>query len=353
MDAVREHMIPYNKTALCFDDILLVPQDSEVKSRHDVDLSMIIGQGDRQIRLDLPIIAAPMDTVCDVEMCMALGKAGGLGILHRYMIEEDLINKTRNLSDAKYLFGVSVSATNGYMNLSEKLFLAGARVFLIDTANGHSDYAYRAVENLRNAFGNSVHIMGGNVATADGFAKLSDAGADSVRVGIGGGSACTTRIVSGHGVPTLASIMDVEEWREMSDNTCSIIADGGIRNSGDMVKAFAAGADAVMVGSMLAGTDEAPGEVITDHNGKEAKVFRGMASTSAQRDARGSVSVSEGVSTTVSYKGNVSHLLDKIKGGMGSGCSYSGVEELCNLSSVAEYVEVTANSLNESKPHAL
>lgn len=353
MDVVREHMIPYNKTALCFDDILLVPQESDVQSRHSVDLSMVIGYGQREIRLDLPIIAAPMDTVCDVEMCMTLSNAGGLGILHRYMPEQMLINKTKMLSEAKYKFGVSVAATNGYMNLSEELYKHGARIFLVDTANGHSLYATRAVESLRAAFGDDVHIMAGNVATADGFARLSDAGADSVRVGIGGGSACTTRIVSGHGVPTMASIMDVDEWREMSVNTCSIIADGGIRNSGDMIKAFAAGADAVMVGSMLAGTDEAPGEVITDHNGKEAKVFRGMASASAQRDARGSVSVSEGVSTTVPYKGSVDHLLDKIKGGIGSGCSYSGVEELCMLSSIAEYVEVTSASLNESKPHAI
>jgi len=118
--AVREHMIPYNKTALCFDDILLVPQDSEVKSRHEVDLSMVIGYGEREIILDFPVIAAPMDTVCDVEMCMMLSKAGGLGILHRYMPEDMLINKTKVLSDAKHRFGVSVAATNGYMNLSQE-----------------------------------------------------------------------------------------------------------------------------------------------------------------------------------------------------------------------------------------
>jgi len=353
MDAVRERMIPYNKTALCFDDILLVPQESDIKSRHSVDLSMSIGTGVREINLELPVVAAPMDTVCDVEMCMALSKIGGLGILHRYMPEELLINKTKLLAEGKYIFGVSVAATNGYMNLSEELYKSGAKIFLVDTANGHSQYAIRAVESLRAAFGEDIHIMAGNVATAEGFMRLADADADSVRVGIGGGSACTTRLVSGHGVPTLASIMDVEELREMNDSTCSIIADGGIRNSGDMVKAFAAGADAVMVGSMLAGTDEAPGEIIIDHNGKEAKVFRGMASSSAQKDSRGSVSVSEGVSTTVSYKGSVSHILNQIRGGLGSGCSYSGVEELSMLSSVAEYVEVTYASLGESRPHAL
>lgn len=353
MVVVRVRMIPYNKTALCFDDILLVPQESDIKSRHSVDLSMKIGVDNKQIVLDLPVIAAPMDTVCDIDMCMFLDKHGALGILHRYMPEETLIQKTKLLSHGKHRFGVSVAATNGYMNLSEKLYEEGARIFLVDTANGHSQYAIAAVENLRAAYGDDIHIMSGNVATADGFMRLAEAGADSVRVGIGGGSACTTRIVSGHGIPTLASIMDVEELRQMNDFGCSIIADGGIRNSGDMVKAFAAGADAVMVGSMLAGTDQAPGEIITDHNNKEAKIFRGMASTSAQKDSRGSVSVSEGISTTVPYKGSAEHILDQVRGGLGSGCSYSGVECLSELSSVAEYVTVNYSSLGESRPHAL
>ena len=353
MDVAGDHMIQYNRTALCFDDILLVPQESDIKSRHSVDLTMTIGFGRRSISLEFPIIAAPMDTVCDIDMCMVLDRQGGLGILHRYMPEETIIQKTKLLNHGKHRFGVSVSATNGYMNLSEKLYKEGARIFLVDTANGHSEYAVRAVKNLRLAYGDDIHVMAGNVATADGFMRLAEAGADSVRVGIGGGSACTTRLVSGHGVPTLASIMDVEELREMNGVECSIIADGGIRNSGDMIKAFAAGADAVMVGSMLAGTDEAPGEIITDHSGKEAKLFRGMASAQAQKESRGSVSVSEGVSTTVAYKGSVQHIFDQIRGGLGSGCSYSGVEELCNLSSVAEYVEVTSASLNESRPHAI
>lgn len=353
MDVAREHMIQYNKTALCFDDILLVPQESIVQSRHAVDLTMTIGFNKRSIALELPVIAAPMDTVCDIDMCMALDRQGGLGILHRYMPEETLIQKTKLLNHGKHRFGVSVAATNGYMNFSEKLYVEGARIFLVDTANGHSEYAIRAVENLRSAFGDDIHIMAGNVATADGFMRLAEAGADSVRVGIGGGSACTTRIVSGHGVPTLASIIDVEEVREVSDTQCSIIADGGIRNSGDMTKAFAAGADAVMLGSMLAGTDESPGDIIRDNTGREAKVFRGMASAAAQKDARGFVSVSEGISTTIAYKGSVKHILDQIRGGIGSGCSYSGVESLSELSSIAQYVVVSHSSLGESKPHAL
>jgi IMP dehydrogenase len=347
-------MRPYNNKSFCFDDILIVPQTSHVESRHKVDLSMSIGYGEREIVLGLPVIAAPMDTVCDFEMAMVMSNAGGLGILHRYMPEKNLVEKAQRLSDAGYRFGVSVGATNGYMNVAEDLYSVGARIILVDIANGHSIYAINAVENLRKRMPDDLHIMAGNVATAEGFARLADVGADSVRVGIGGGSACTTRIVSGHGVPTLGSIVDISDYMMFADNeTCSIIADGGVRNTGDMIKSFAAGADAVMVGSMFAGTDESPGEILTDANGHEVKMFRGMASSAAQEDVQGRVSVAEGISTTIPYKGSMSHILSQIRGGLGSGCSYSGVSELSELYSSAEYTEVTSNSLYESKPHAL
>jgi IMP dehydrogenase len=347
-------MKPYSKNALCFDDILLVPQQSEVISRHKVDLSMSIGYGDREIVLGLPIIASPMDTVCDFEMCIVMSNVGGLGIMHRYMPKDILIEKTKRLADAEYRFGVSVGATNGYLSDAIDLYDAGARIILVDIANGHSHYAIESVMNIRKALPEDLHIMAGNVATAEGFVKLSDAGADSIRVGIGGGSACTTRIVSGHGVPTLSSVMEISDYMMFADyQTCSIIADGGIRNSGDMIKSFAAGADAVMVGSMFAGTDESPGEILIDGKGHEVKMFRGMASASAQKDMQGRVSVSEGVSTTIPYKGSVKHILDSIRGGLGSGCSYSGTESLSGLMDVAEYVEVSPLSLQESRPHAL
>ena len=346
-------MIQYNKTALCFDDILLVPQTSDVLSRHEVDLTMVIGSDNRSISLSLPVVAAPMDTVCDIEMCIAMASAGGLGILHRYMSYQEQIATAMLLTNRGIGFGIAIASNNGFLDQAQNLYNAGARLILVDTANGHGSYAVDAVKALRDKF-DDVHIMAGNVATAEGFANLANAGADSVRVGIGGGSACTTRMVSGHGVPTMASIMDVDEWRDISNSyQCSIIADGGIRNSGDMVKSFAAGADAVMIGSMLAGTDEAPGNILTDAGGREVKMFRGMASAAAQSDSTGRISVSEGISTTIPYKGSVSHILTQIRGGLGSGCSYSGSEKLSNLSSVSEYVEVTANTINESRPHAL
>lgn len=349
-------MIEYEIDALCFDDILLVPRRSSVPSRHSVNTQMCIGRGSRMIKLDFPIIAAPMDTVCDIEMCIAMAKAGGMGILHRYMSYEDQLQKAKSLVNLEIIFGVAIASNNGFIRHAKDLVDAGVRLLLVDTANGHGSYAVDAVRELRAKFPD-VHIMAGNVATSDGFARLAAAGADSIRVGIGGGSACTTRIVSGHGIPTLASIMDCDNWKEKyaehGIDECSIIADGGIRNSGDMVKAFAAGADAVMVGSMLAGTDEAPGNVFTDGDGRTVKAFRGMASAEAQKDASGNVSVAEGVSTTVPYKGPVSHILDNIRGGVGSGCSYSGVHNVFELSSFAQYIRVSPLTIAESKPHAL
>jgi IMP dehydrogenase len=333
--------------ALCFDDILLVPQKSSVVSRHDVDLTMSIGYKKRKIDLSLPIIASPMDTVCDVDMCIAMAKVGGIGILHRYMSYPDQIIKSQTLIEQDVRFGVAIASNNGYLAQADHLYNIGVRFFLVDTANGHSSYAIKAVAQLRNAFSNA-HIMAGNVATKDGFLRLAEAGADSVRVGIGGGGACTTRIVSGHGVPTLQSILDVSETFQ----ECSVVADGGIRNSGDIVKAFAAGANAVMLGSMLAGTDEAPGEILTDHNNREVKAFRGMASAAAQKDATGKISVAEGISTNVPYKGSVTHILNQISGGLGSGCSYTGVDKLSYLEEFAEYVTVSGLSINESIPHA-
>lgn len=334
--------------ALCFDDILLVPQKSNVGSRHEVDLSMSIGYRKRKVTLDVPVIAAPMDTVCDVDMCIAMAEFGGMGILHRYMTYPDQIIKSQSLIEKGIKFGVAIASNNGYLHQADQLYNIGVRFFLVDTANGHGTYAVKAVSQLRNAFGDA-HIMAGNIATKDGFLRLAEAGADSIRVGIGGGAACTTRLVSGHGVPTLQSIIDCAETFQ----ECSVVADGGIKTSGDMVKAFAAGADAVMIGSMLAGTDEAPGEILIGSDGREVKSFRGMASAAAQKEATGKVSVAEGISTTVPYKGSVKHILDQIRGGLGSGCSYSGVDKLEDLEEYAEYVTVSALTINESIPHAL
>jgi IMP dehydrogenase len=336
------------KEALSFDDILLVPQNSTVASRHHTVLQMSLGPEERGIVLDTPVIAAPMDTVCGAEMCIALAEYGAMGVLHRYMPYEEQIRLSQELTKYRIQFGVAIASNNGYLDHAKALYDAGVKIMLVDTANGHGLYAAEAVYTLRKEF-KDVHIMAGNVATYEGFRMLADSGADSVRVGIGGGSVCTTRMVSGHGVPTAQSIADIADENEFD---CSIIADGGLKNSGDIVKAFALGADAVMLGSMLAGTDEAPGEIMTDAYNNEVKAFRGMASAQAQKEGTGKVSIPEGITTTIPYKGSVKHIIDQIRGGLGSGCSYSNAHRLSDLYQKSEAIRITAAGFYESKPHA-
>lgn len=341
-------MKKYLDKALSFDDILLVPQHSNVSSRHNVSLFSVFGKK-HKIGMSLPIIAAPMDTVCDAEMAITLAVEGAIGSIHRYMSQKEQLEIAQQLQTAGDIAAFfAIGATGNYMEHAEKLVDLGVSALIVDTANGHNENAIKAVKNLSSL---GVHIMAGNVSTWDGFKRLSDAGADSIRVGIGGGSACTTRIVTGHGIPTLASIIDIaEKWQE---GDAAIIADGGVRNSGDAVKAFAAGAHAVMLGSVLAGHDESPGETHYDSNGNPvSKEFRGMASADAQR-SRGNISVVEGVSTTIPYKGSVIKTIDTFRNGIKSGISYTGIDKLSDLSVECMYVEVSALAKGESIPHAI
>jgi IMP dehydrogenase len=332
---------------ICFDDILMVPQYSEVISRTAVDLKMPIGG---KTWLDFPVIASPMDTVCEKDMAIAIAEAGGIGIIHRFMSAKNQINMVKevyNYNDLGLPVGAALSSTFLEEHV-EKLISSGASMLLIDTANGHSKMAIDATIRLKNLVGDSVHIMSGNVATVEGYIALDVAGADSVRVGIGGGSMCTTRIVSGHGIPTLSSIINVREAKDKFNLNAGIIADGGIRNTGDMIKAFAAGADSVMLGSMLAGTDESPGSLHFKGD-KKFKAFRGMASKEANKDK--DIAVAEGVSTMIPYKGSVKDIFKDIKGGIGSGCSYTGVDFLCNLYQESMYIRVSPLTVKESLPH--
>jgi IMP dehydrogenase len=335
-------------STLCFDDILLVPQTSKVDSRSQVDLTMDIGRAP----MPLPIISAPMDTVTESAMATAMAMEGGLGIIHRYNTITEQCRMVHEAWEPEQLaVGAAVGAKGDYLERAEALVSFGASLILVDTANGHSDYAVNAVKQLRSELGDDIHIMAGNVATREGYIELSIAGADSVRVGIGGGSVCTTREVSGHGVPTLASIIDCaasRDWHSSRGTSMArLIADGGIRNSGDIVKSFAAGADAVMLGSLLAGTDETPGEIV---NGR--KSYRGMASADAQNDWRGFSGGSEGISTTTRARGRVHDVLADLRRGIQSGCSYSGVDRLVDLQDHAEYVRVSSTSILETRPHA-
>lgn len=338
----------YSERQLCFDDILLVPQRGSVRSRADVDMTTTLGVEHRpraHITLTTPIIASPMDTVCDTEMAQAMSALGGLGIIHRYMERHYVISRSKYLFSKGVKFGVSLSLEDTKEErYIHQLLNSGVSIMCIDTANGHSAHTIDATERLRNLVPPYCHIMVGNVSTKDGLETLLDAGADSVRVGIGGGSACTTRIVSGHGLPTLASIMDCSSG--VKGPHTSVIADGGIRNTGDMVKSFAAGASAVMLGNLLAGHTESPRKV--DEHGEY--VYRGMASGSAQLDWRGRFDSEEGVSGRVPKRGPVEATIRQFRYGIASGCSYSGVLSLRDLTERARYVKVSSLTAHESQP---
>ena len=343
----------YNtQSNICFDDILLVPKASDVISRRDVDLSMSIGFDSRKIDLYLPIIAAPMDTVCESDAALVMAQYGGLGIIHRFSKDAEQNWHVNEVASRKFMVGaaVGVSNTQSVLPKVESLIISGARVILVDAANGHNVLTVNTVREIRRAFPD-VHIMSGNVSTWDGFLALSAAGADSIRVGIGGGSMCTTRIATGHGMPTLSSIMEVYEMQERLNLPTSIIADGGIRNSGDATKAFAAGADAVMLGNALAAHNESPGKVV-ERDGKSYKVVRGMASEEVQK-AYGKTNYVEGVSTEKLLRGSLGDTLDKFRAGISSGCSYSGTYSLSDLQLFSEFIKVTTNSVKESNAHGL
>tara|TARA_R100000152_G_C6773951_1_gene201520 strand:+ start:1206 stop:2237 length:1032 start_codon:yes stop_codon:yes gene_type:complete len=337
-----------NNKSLSFDDILLVPQFSDIESRKALSTSSSLSD---KLTLELPVISSPMDTVTEYDMAYAMSKNGGLGIIHRYNTIADQINILEHLRSQKggYItVGAAIGVTGDYQERAQELVSHGVNVLCVDVAHGHHSMMRDALKYLKEEYGGDIHIMAGNVATGDGSLALASWGADSIRVGIGGGSICSTRLVSGHGVPTLQSIIECVRL----GCPVPIIADGGMKTSGDVVKALAAGADFVMLGSMLAGTDQAPGQVF-DNGNKKYKVYRGMASSEAQVNWRGKTSTPEGISTTIPYKGDVNRILIDLKGGIQSGMSYSGARTIQELQFKTKFIQQTAAGQAESHTHIL
>jgi IMP dehydrogenase len=324
------------KTGLSFDDVLIVPNFSTVRSRSHVDLSVKLGN----IQMDVPIMAANMDTVCEGAMVRAMDKMGAIGVVHRNLPLSDRfkVAAAASATRAAVAFGVNEDLDNVIYEAG----VHGTQMLVLDIAHGHSEHALSAIQYLRRKIGLNVTLVGGNVATASGVIDLAEAGADVVKVGIGPGGACSTRIVTGVGVPQLIAIADCAAAADMYD--VQIVADGGLRTTGDIAKALAAGADAVMLGSMLAGTTEAPGEIVKI-NGVEMKSYRGMASSEAGSE------YPEGVAGYVEYKGDVAPLIDKIVRGVSSTCSYVGAANLAELPVNATFMKVSNSSLRESSPH--
>jgi IMP dehydrogenase len=345
--------------AVCFDDVLLSPQYSNISSRSDVNLS-VTGFDEHFAKLTAnhgtltcPVVGSPMDTVTGPQTAAVLHNFGGFGVLHRYCTVEVAVQMfldTASLLEKKEATCPNVmsaiGATADYMERAISLHDAGCRAFCIDVAHGHHEHVKNALKNLRDRFGNSIHIMTGNVATLEAFNDLADWGSDSIRVGVGGGSMCTTRLRTGHGIPTLQSIIDCSK----SDRDVFIVADGGIKNSGDAVKALAAGADMVMLGSILAGHDESPGTLIEKEH-KKYKKFRGMASREAQLEWRGKASVAEGETTLVPYRGEMKDTLTDFLEGIKSGLSYSGARTTRELRAKMRFVQISSSAVHENGPH--
>ena len=334
------------KEALTYDDVLLVPQYSEIESRQTIDIGNELGD---TMLLDLPIISSPMDTVTEGAMASTLAFNGGLGIIHRYNTIEEQCDEAVHVGVTPRLVGAAVGVTGDYFERAQRLVQSGVQIICIDVAHGHHFLVERAIKSIRDALGRSIHIMAGNVATAEGYVALSNWGADSVRCNVGGGSICSTRIQTGFGVPGLHTIFECDKVH----TGAKIIADGGIKTSGDIVKALAAGADFVMLGSLLAGTDQAPGQCIQTADGERHKVYRGMASREAQLDWRGEVRSFEGISSSVPYRGDVADILSSLSKNIRSGFSYSGAISQEELRERATFIQQTSASQVESHTHVL
>jgi IMP dehydrogenase len=468
------------KEGLTFDDVLLVPKYSDITSRSQTDLSTKLS---RNISINIPFVSANMDTVTESLMAMAMARAGGIGIIHRFLpiqeqadevlkvkrsgsvmienpysispeksiqdaldyaenkdisgllvvdpntkligiiTERDLLFANRNdhiqdvmtkdvvtakpgvtLDEAKEilhkhrieklpivddsgiikglitskditnnadypnaskdkkgrpLVGAAVGVKGDFLERSESLLEAGADVLVVDIAHGHSENALSAVRNIKKAFPN-CELIAGNVATAQGTEDLIKAGVDAVKVGVGSGSICITRVITGSGVPQLTAVIDCAKIGK--DHDIPIISDGGTRTSGDATKGLAAGASSVMIGSMFGGTDESPGTVLTK-NGKRFKVYRGMASLAASIGRKskltGSISldddlndyVAEGVEAMVPYKGTVTDMLKQLTGGVRSGLSYCGAHTILQMQNNAEFIKMSRAGFAESQPH--
>lgn len=471
--------------ALTFDDVLLVPRRSSIKSRNDVST---VTRLTASINLNIPVISANMDTVTEAAMAISMAQSGGIGILHRFMTIEQQVRQVQKVKRARGFivekpYSISIQATvaeaadelrrrgvgglvvtdetgrfagivssrdlllapremhfvhqvmtgldkiisarpgvtieeartllyqhrleklpvldeqgvlhglitaqdiirpetlaaldqkghlrvgaaigvsRGEMARTEALLEAGADVLVLDIAHGHADHCVEMVKTIRDRFP-EAQIVAGNVATREGARELAEAGADAIKVGIGPGSICTTRMVTGFGVPQLTAIMDSLEGVRESGRDLPLIADGGIQKAGDLVKALAAGADTVMIGSLFAGTEESPGSAVI-RDGQKFKVVRGMASLAAtmgrraaERNEESAESpedwdkvVPEGVEAVVPYRGHVAEVLHQLVGGLRSGLSYGGAHTIAQLQENAEFVEITPAGARESGSH--
>jgi IMP dehydrogenase len=343
------------KEALTFDDVTMTPKYSEVLPS-EVNTNT---QLSKYLSLKIPLLTSAMDTVTESKMAIAIAKAGGIGVIHRNLDIKKQIAEIKKVKKQKLLVGAAVGAGPLELKRAEALLKEKVDLIVVDTAHGHSKKVSEIIKIIKKKKTKKTTLCAGNIATAEAAKFLIKLGVDIIKVGIGPGSICTTRLIAGIGVPQLSAILEVKKG--VKNSKTKIISDGGIKYSGDIAKALAAGADAVMIGSLFAGAKETPGKLIKK-NGKIYKSFRGMGSVGAMnkgsadryfqsKQKDNSKYVPEGVEGYVKYKGNVGDIIYKLIGGLRSSMGYLGAKKVMNLKIKPNFVKITKAGFYESMVH--
>ena len=347
-------MVPI-KEALTFDDVTLAPKYSEILPA-DTNTEITLANN---LKLKIPILSSAMDTVTESKMAIAIARAGGIGVIHRNLEIKKQILEIKKVKKFKLLVGAAVGAGPNELIRAEAIIKEGVNLVVVDTAHGHTKKVAEIIKYIKKIKNDKIALCAGNIATPEAAKFLIKLGVDIIKVGIGPGSICTTRLVAGIGVPQLSAILSVRT--NIKNKNVKIISDGGIKYSGDLAKAFAAGADAVMIGSLFAGTDQTPGKMIKK-KGKLFKSFRGMGSVGAmnkgsadryfqtkQKDI--SKYVPEGVEGFVKYKGDVKNIIHKLIGGLKSSMGYLGSKNIIKLRNKPNFMKITKAGFYESMVH--
>ena len=344
------------KESLTFDDVLLLPQYSDIlPSETDISLSLTA-----KINLKAPFLSSAMDTVTESKMAIAMAESGGIGIIHRNLNIRQQTKEIAKVKKKKLFVGAAVGTNNEDIERAKSLIANGCDLIVIDTAHGHSKKVLKILSKLKK-IDYSIPLCVGNIATGEAAKKLYNSGADIIKIGIGPGSICTTRMVAGIGVPQISAILEVKN--ALKNKKIKIISDGGIKFSGDIAKALAAGADAIMMGSIFAGTDESPGKKFR-YKGKIYKHYRGMGSIGAMSSGSAnryfqknfkdkSKFVPEGVEGRVEYKGSLSKIIYQLKGGLRSSMGYIGAKNLNQITKNAKFIKITKAGFYESMVHSV
>ena len=344
------------KESLTFDDVLLIPQYSSVlPSETKISLNLT-----KKIFLKVPFLSSAMDTVTESKMAIAMALAGGIGVIHRNLSIKDQVKEITKVKNRKLIVGAAVGTSKEDLERAKALINNGCDMIVVDTAHGHSAKVLKILTKLKKIEKN-ISLCVGNIATGEAAKRLYDSGADIIKVGIGPGSICTTRMVAGIGVPQISAILEVKQ--ALKNKKIKIISDGGIKFSGDIAKALAAGADAIMMGSIFAGTDESPGKKFKV-KGKIYKQYRGMGSIGAMSSGSAnryfqknfkdkSKFVPEGVEGRVEYKGSISKIIYQLQGGLRSSMGYIGAKNLGQISKNAKFIKITKAGFYESMVHSV